>query len=154
MTKSRRRAKKKEEKQIKKNKFGEALRDCEKGTFSSIKKAAAYHKVPYTTLFNLFTKGDTYQGSGRQFGCLSSSEELEIINHVKWRASVGCGVNFQQLQLLIQEVMLAIKQANPARITSYESSNQLPHRMFVRRLAERHNLSLRRSAEISKGKTT
>ena len=73
------------------------------------------------------------------------------MKHVKWRVSVGCGVDWRQLQFLIQEVLLGIKEANPDRSTGYENTGQLPNIYFVRRLAERHNLSLRRTSEISKG---
>ena len=56
-----------------------------------------------------------------------------------------------QLQALIQEILLAVKTANPDRVTGYEKSGQMPNRQFVRRLVERNNISLRRTAEISKG---
>ena len=73
------------------------------------------------------------------------------MDHVKWRASTGCGVSPSQLQSLIQEVLLAVKKANPDRITGYEECGQLPSRYYVRRLVDRNNISLRRTAEISKG---
>ena len=154
MTKQRKRMNKTGQKQLKTMKFNAALKDCERGTFKSVRECAAHHQVPYSTLHRLFTDINAvgYVGSGQAKGCLNVEEEKQVINHVKWRASVGCGVNWEQLQLLIQEVLLAIKAANPSRITRYESSNQLPNRHFVRRFAERHNLSLRSSAEISKGK--
>ena len=41
---------------------------------------------------------------------------------------------------------------NPEKQTVFEKTGQLPNINFVRRLTERHNLSLRRTAEISKGK--
>ena len=71
---------------------------------------------------------------------------------MKWRASIGCGVDWAQLQLLIQEVLVAITTSNPDRLTGYENCGQLPNMFFVRRLADRNNLSLRRTAEISKGR--
>ena len=78
-------------------------------------------------------------------------EEAAIIQHVKFRAQIGGGVDFGQLQLLIQESLLALKSANSDREAGYDSSGQLPNIDFVRRVVERHNLSLRRTGEISKG---
>ena len=145
---------KSEQKQMITLKFEAALKDCERGTFKSVRECASQHQVAYSTLYRLFTDMNAagFVGSGRTQTCLNGDEETQIIKHVKWRAAVGCGVNWEQLQLLVQEVLLAIKAANPTRITRYETSNQLPNRSFVRRFAERHNFSLRSSAEISKGK--
>ena len=154
MTKQRKLLQKKEKKQMVKLKFESAVKDCERGAFQSVRQCALYHKVPYSTLHRILTDINAagFVGSGRPQTCLNSEEESMIINHVKWGASVGCGVNWEQLQLLVQEILLAIKAANPTRNTGYEDTNQKPNRNFVRRFAERHNLSLRSSAEISKGK--
>ena len=46
---------------------------------------------------------------------------------------------------------MALVSANPDRKTGYEDVGQRPNRFFIRRLVERHNVSLRRTAEISKG---
>ena len=124
-----------------------------KGKFKSMLKCAQFYKVPNSTLRDLVKRDDhKFQGSGRKLACLSQEEECAIVSHVKWRASVGCGVDWRQLQFLIQEVLLGVKEANLSRTTGYENSGQLPNIHFVRRLAERHNLSLRRTSEISKGK--
>ena len=48
-----------------------------------------------------------------------------------------------QLQLLIQEILLRVTEANPGRTTGWEEVEQLPNRSWVRRFAERHNLVLR-----------
>ena len=80
------------------------------------------------------------------------TEKADLLQHVKWRASIGCGVDWIQLQLCIQEVLLAVTTSNPERVTGYEKSGQLPNMSYVRRLSEKYNLSLRRTAEISKGR--
>ena len=116
-----------------------------------MEKCAAFHKVAYSTLYTLHTTGAEYKGSGGSNKVLSLEEENLIVSHLKWRASVGCGMSWDQLASLIQEVLLAVTASNPDRVTGHEKTGQLPNKSFVRRLAERHNLSLRRTAEISKG---
>ena len=101
----------------------------------------------YSTLNRVHPTGTDYKGSGQYSKVLSLNEEAKIIQHVKWRASIGCGVDWAQLQLLIQEVLVAITTSNPDRLTGYENCGQLPNMFFVR-----NNLSLRRTAEISKGR--
>ena len=129
--------KKKQKTQLIKIKFDAALKDFEKGTFKSILQCAAHHKVAYSTLHRLLTniQSNGFVGSGRKQICLSEKEEDKILQHVKWRASVGYGVNWHQLTLLIQEVLIAVKSVNPTRKTGYEDSNQLPNIDFVRRFA-------------------
>ena len=96
--------------------------------------------------------GTGFKGSGQYSIVLTLTEEADLLQHVKWRASIGCGVDWIQLQLLIQEVLLAVTTSNPERVTGYEKSGQLPNMSYVRRLSEKYNLSLRRTAEISKGR--
>ena len=152
MTKYRKKVKSHELRAKKKESFKRALIDCAKGRFSSIKKCAAYHKVAYSTLYTLFTRGEEYKGSGGANKVLTIEEEASIVSHVKWRASVGCGITWSQLTSLIQEVLSALTTSNPERHTGFEKTGQLPNINFVRRSAEGHNLSLRRTAEFSKGK--
>ena len=151
MTKFRKKTKKNVNRKIRKNMFARALADCARGRFSSITKCAAFYKVPYSTLYTLFTTGAEYKGSGGANKVLTLVEEAKIVTHVKWRASIGCAVTWAQLAFLIQEVLLAVTASNPDRVTDHEKTGQLPNKSCVRRLAERHNLSLRRTEEISKG---
>ena len=122
------------------------MRNMHRGKFKSLRKCASHYKVPISTLHRLLTSGDEYVDSGRALQCLSMEEEVMIIQHVKFRATIGCGVTLPQLQSLIQETLLALMSANPDRKTGYEENGQLPNIEFVRRLVERNNLSLRRTA--------
>ena len=151
MTKRRKTIKKKVDKEQRKAVYSRAVSAFLRGKFKSVTKCAEFYEIPRTTLRDLINNGDEYRGSGRKLRCLTPEEEPEIVKHVKMRASIGCGVDWQQLQSLVQEVLLAVKKSNPDRITGYEQSGQLPNIQFVRRLADRHNLTLRRSSEISKG---
>ena len=79
-------------------------------------------------------------------------KKQKIADMVKWRADIGYGTNWSMLQSLIQEILLAVTSSNPDRKTGWEDRDQLPERTWVRRFAERHNLALRSTSEISKGR--
>ena len=151
-TKYRKIVEKKNKRQRRTHTFVKAKTDLKAGKFKSVRQCAAFHKLPVSTLHRLFTDADEFQGSGRKSVSLSFEEETVIMNHVKWRSQIGCGMDFDQLQSLIQKTFLALVSANPDRRTGYENTGQRPNRFFIRRLVERHNISLRRTAEISKGK--
>ena len=145
--------------QMKRDKLDQKKRQAQKavnafhrGEFKSLRGCAKFYKIPKSTLYDLVTTGSEFQGPGRKLRCLTPDEESKIVSHVKWRASVGCGLEWRQLQSIIQEVLLGVKSANPDRITGYEDTAQLPNVDFCRRLALRHNLSLRRTSEITKGR--
>ena len=136
----------------KKSQAQKAVNAFLRGKFKSLRGCAKFYKIPKSTLYDLVTTGSEFQGPGRKLRCLTPDEESKIVAHVKWRASVGCGLEWRQLQSIIQEVLLGVKSANPDRITGYEGTGQLPNVDFCRRLALRHNLSLRRTSEITKGR--
>ena len=73
-------------------------------------------KVPKSTPYDLVTTGDELKGRGRKLRCMTPDEESKIVAHVKWRASVGCGLEWRQLQSIIQEILLGVRAANPDRI--------------------------------------
>ena len=56
------------------------------------------------------------------------------------------------LQLLLQEILLAVTKSNPLRKTGLENSGQLPSRSWVQCFAERHNLVVCCTLGISKGR--
>jgi len=72
---------------------------------------------------------------------------MKVVDHVKWRASIGHGLDWH-----MQELFLALKLANPARVTGLEDVGQLPTSIWIRRFAERHNLVGRATMPISKGR--
>ena len=61
-------------------------------------------------------------------------------------------MTYLQLQLVIQEVLIAVTTSNPQRTSPYADKGHFPNRDFVRRLADRNNLTLRATMEISKGR--
>ena len=105
-----------------------AVADYKAGKFPSIRKAAAEYGVPYTTLKEGIQKnGGDFIGSGRYSSRLSDAEEKKVLDHVKWRASVGYGVDWNMLTLVLQEIFLAVKHSNPERQTGLEDCGHLPN---------------------------
>ena len=151
-TKSRKIAKSTLNKEKKKQQFEVAKDSYLRGKFKSIQKCANFYKVPYTTLYNILNNNGEFKGSGRSSCVLKLVEEDLVVSHVKWRASVGCGLSWSGLQKLIQEILVSAKLSNPDRVTGYEKQGHMPNINMVRRLAERNSLKLRSTMEISKGR--
>ena len=75
--------------------------------------AARAHDVKYTTLYNgLVNCGGEFRGSGQFTSRLLPEEDMKIVDHVKWRASVGYGLDWNMLRLLMQEVLQNVKLIN------------------------------------------
>ena len=53
MTKSRKKIKKAKEMNAKASKFSKAIKDLNRGKFSSVKKCAAFYSIPYSTLYRV-----------------------------------------------------------------------------------------------------
>ena len=144
---------KEKEKRETKEKYRKAAHEFHQGKYASLKEAARTHNVKYTTLYNgVVNCGGEFRGSGQFTSRLLPEEEMKIVDHVKWRASVGYGLDWNMLRLLIQEVLQNVKLINPDRVTGLEDTDQLPDPSYVRRLAVRHNLAIRATMEISKGR--
>ena len=80
---------------------------------------------------------------------MSEAEENQIVQHVRERVSIGCGVDFNQLCLLIQECVGALKVSNPDRQFPSSWESNYPDESFVRRLCKRNGLKLRATMELS-----
>ena len=142
-----------DEKEEKKLKYQQASADLLSGKFHSIREAATKYGISYSTLWaGMIKRGGEFSGSGRFSTRLSPAEEKKIVDHVKYRASIGYGVDWQMLTLLLQEIFLAVKKSDPDRMTGLEECGQLPNPIWVRRFAERHQLVPRATMGISKGR--
>ena len=123
------------------------------GKYSSIAICAKEFQVNRKHLHKgVMQTGGLFPGSGQFSKILSKEEEGRIAAFVKYSAQIGYGLSWPSLRLVVQELLLSLKSANPSRITGLEDHGQLPSRGWVRRFAERHNLSLRKSSTISKGR--
>ena len=143
----------KEMKAEKKIRFKQAADDLLAGKFKNIRQAAQAYNISYGVLWaGMVKRGGEFQGSGQFTERLSLEEEQKVVDHVKWRASIGYGVDWAMLRLLLQEVLLAVTRSNPERTTGLEKLGQLPDISYVRRFAERHQLVPRATMGISKGR--
>ena len=87
-----------DEKTKMKEKYLAAANDYYQLKFSSLRKAAIAHGVKYTTLYNgIVHHGGEFQGSGKFSTRLTPEEEQKIVDHVKWRAAIGYGVDWSML---------------------------------------------------------
>ena len=142
MTKSRILMAKQKDKEDKNDKFKIAFKAMKEIKFKSIRKCAQFFDLPKSTLQRLVNSDSSeFKGSGKFSSVLTPEEEKQIIDHVVWRQEVGCGLSFEQLGLLLQEVFLGVKEANPSRLTGFEDSNHLPYLNWVRRFSKRHSIS-------------
>ena len=86
-----------------------------------MKQATAAYDLNYSSFYySCIENGGEFQGSGRYTKKLTHQEEMRIFEHVKWRASVGYGLDWAMLRLLLLELFIAIKQANLTRVTGLE----------------------------------
>ena len=83
-------------------KFDMAIQDFLGGKYKNLLDCSRKTGLPYASLDRFIRNGDTFQGSGTVSKCLQPHEELSIKEHVTYRASIGCGLSWEQLQLLIQ----------------------------------------------------
>ena len=83
-----------DEKTKMKEKYLAAANDYYQLKFSSLRKAAIAHGVKYITLYNgIVHCGGEFQGSGKFSTRLTPEEEQKIVDHVKWWATIGYGVD-------------------------------------------------------------
>ena len=152
MTQKRRREAKKKKLEDKKKLYMLACQKYKEGKFSNINEASKHFGLSYTSLYRYLVNGDTFNGKGRRSEVLTDEEEQKIVSLVIYRQKIGCGMTFLQLQMLIQEVLLGVTASNPERSSPYADNGHFPNRQFARKLAIRHNLTLRATMEISKGR--
>ena len=142
----------KQKKKEKRERYKEAAKGWRTGQYPTLSSCAKSFGVELKPLYQGIIKtGGVFPGRGKYSKVLKREEEERLINHVQYVASIGYGLSWLGLRLLIQEVLLSIKEASPSRITGLENVAQLPSISWVRRLAEHHDLSLRKTSVISKG---
>ena len=122
----------KDTREQKKIKCEKAAADYHAGNYDNLRQAAIAYGVSYNTLYDgVVKRGAKFTGSGKITKRFTPEEEVKIVSHVKWRASVGYGVDWPMLMLLLQEVLLSVKRSNPERMTGLENCGQLPSMSYV-----------------------
>ena len=132
--------------------YDKACQQFQEGKFPSIFQASKHYGLAYTSLYRYLVNGDEFKGKGRRSEVLTNEEEQKIVDHITYRQRIGSGMTYLQLQLLIQEVLVAVTSSNPERTSPYVDKGHFPNRNFAYRFAKRHNLALRATMEISKGR--
>ena len=127
------------------------MHDYQSNPGMSINACAKKHKVNNHTLKKLLDSGETFKGSGRVLTVLHKEEEKKISDHIVQRLKLGYSLTFYELRYLIQEALIKLCQANPDRTSPWE--NHFPHDNFVHNFAERNNLVLRSTMELSKARS-
>lgn len=132
--------------EAKRMKLEEVKKALEDGEYKSLHDAAVSNNLPKTTLYD-FIKAPADKpfkpGRGRVSKVFSLKQEVELVEFVQNRADLGCGLDFDQLQVVIQEVLLKLKSLNPSKMTGFEATGQLPEKTYVYRLVKRHKIVLR-----------
>ena len=59
------------------------------------------------------------------------------------RAELGCGLSYKQFMMVVHEVLIKIKSANPKRVTGFEKVGQRPSKLYLYRLTSRLGIDLR-----------
>ena len=143
------RQKKKDDRDSKEATFNAAIAAYKSGEFPSVNACAIAFGVSQTTLSRHIKSGDKFVGKGRKSIVFSQDEEAQIADFVKARVELGVGLSFHQLCLVIQELLARLKSVNPERYCPPSWENCYPEETFVRRLAERNGISLRRTMALS-----
>ena len=153
------REKKEDARSARQRAYKAAVAGFKSNKFGSLHQAAKVHGLVHSTLYRAMKKvwdGDAeseeFPGSGKFSSRLSAQEEQKIVNVVTWSAKIGYGIDWPGLQSLLQEVLLALVAADQSRKTGLEKVGQLPGKSWVREFARRHNLVVRQTLEISKGR--
>ena len=124
----------------KQKKYSDAASGWKSGKYSTVAECARVFGVDRKIFHQgLITRDGNFLGKGNFSSVFSLEEEKRIADHIKYMSEIGFGASWHTLRLLLQEALLALKAACPARLTGYEDSGQLPNRSYVRRFASQHN---------------
>ena len=116
-------------------------------------ECARFHGVNYKTFHSGLTlRRGMFDRRIPMQKVLRQEEGIMVVRHVLYKASIEYGESWTTLRLLLQHVLNRIKSANPTRLTGLEDRGHLPSISWVRRFAERHDLTLRKASIISKGR--
>lgn len=137
-------SKKDEKKEI----YKKALEALKSGQFANPNSCANHFGVCAKTLRSLFKEDRDYVGGGRKTTIFTAEEENKLKEFVTERLSLGCGLDYHQLCLTIQELIGRLRVANPDRQFS-DWDSDFPPECYVRRFMSRHQLVLRRTMALS-----
>ena len=151
VTKYQKRQKKIEIDEHKREKFAAAIKDMKEMKYKSIRSCAKAHGVPRSSLSRFLNDGTEYVGNGTKLTEFTRQEELRLKDHIVRVLELGFGVTIIELQLIFQECMSALLEADVNRTTKWEDC--MPPYSWCYTFTTRHNLTLRSSMELSKARS-
>ena len=137
----------------KNNNVQEAVAAFKQGLFKSKRQCATAFGVSEFTVRQALKSDDyVYKGRGRKSEVMTEAEEEKIREHTIERLKLGVGLDLDQMQDLIQELLLGVIDANPERYVPWGDNGDSPYRppvQWVRRFLKRNNLKYRSSMNIN-----
>ena len=129
--------------------FKMAKEALQAGQFQSIRACAMHFQISYTTLRKMYRDDREYVGSGNKSPVFTPSEEAKITEFVNERLSLGRDIDFNQLCLIMKELIGALRSADPSRVFPSSFKLDFPNESFARRFVIRNNLALRRNLHLN-----
>ena len=126
----------------KKELFQMAVEALQSGQFQSTNACAKHFQITYSTLRRVVMEERQYVGSGRKSSVFTPAEESKITKFVNERISLGCDIDFNQLCLIMKELIGALRAADPSRQFPPSFDSDFPNESFARRFVRRNNLLL------------
>ena len=129
--------------------FKMAVEALQSGQFQSIRACAIHFQISYTTLRKMYREDRVYVGSGNKSPVFTPSEEAKITEFVNERLSLGRDIDFNQLCLIMKELIGALRSADPSRTFPSSFESDFPNESYARRFVVRNNLVLRRNLHLN-----
>ena len=123
-----------------------AAKDISAGKFRSVRQAALYYNVGFSTLHKGLNSGGVFHcGRGTKSKVFTPKEERKLAKFIK---SLDFQLNHMQLQRAIQDALLDVTKDRPERKMMME--DWVPGRSWVRRFVDRNGIAVARSKTITK----
>ena len=126
-----------------------AVEALQSGQFQSINSCAKHFQITYNTLRRLYREDKAFVGSGSRSLVFTPSEEAKITKFVNEKLSLGRDIDFNQLCLIMKELIGALRSADPSRTFPSSFELDFPNASYARRFVIRNNLVLRRNLHLN-----
>ena len=123
-----------------------AAKDISAGKFRSVRQAALFYNVGFSTLHKGRNSGGVFHcGRGTKSKVFTPREERKLAKFIN---SLDFQLNHMQLQRAIQDALLDVTKDRPERKALME--DWVPGRSWVRRFVDRHGIAVARSKTIAR----
>ena len=127
----------------------QALEAFKQGQYPSVNSCASAYNISRKTLGRMIESNRDFIGGGRKSRIFTTEEEAKLVSFVSHRMSLGCGLDFSQLSLVIQELAIAVKSSNKDREFPSTWEELFPPQPYVRTFIRRNNLVLRSTLNLN-----